>query len=800
MALGLTPEHLELAAAVRGWADRHSPVEVPRAASGQPDGGGQNYRDALAPSLAAQGLLGLHLPEKYGQGYGLPELAVAVEELGRALLPGAFLPTVWASAVLAAALSPGASEAGGSHGVDGAISADGGGEAGSAGGTGSPGRTKSSGGTSGAEGAGFGGRWLAGLADGSLTGAVALAGGLCGEPDGGGLVVRGSAGPVLGGGLADVIVAPVAVGDAERWVVMDAASLEITSLDSLDLTRPLATVRADGVTVPAGLVLGGVSRALVTGLAAILAGAEACGLADWATWAAARYAADRHQFGRPIGQFQAVKHRCARLLTEAEQAAAAVWEAARTGPGPDGSPGELTATVAGLIAVDAAVRCADGLIQVLGGIGYTWEHEAHLYYRRALSLRALLGPSDQAATRVAELAMARVRQTVAIEFSGDDETARAGIRAGLARVSAAGGAEQRRLLAEGGWVLPHLPRPWGRGASPLEQLIIDEEIRAARVAMPVLAIGAWAAPVLIRHGTQAQQDRFLPPTLRGDFLWCQLFSEPGAGSDLAGLTTRAERADGGWRLTGQKIWTSLARQAAWAICLARTGPAGSRHDGITYFLVDMASPGIDVRPLKEITGDSFFNEVFLDGVFVPDDCVVGEINGGWPIARTTLANERVSLARTWTFGSGVRELLVTARAVAGAAGGNGAAPVPLARVGALTAQAQAIEALGARVTLKQLSGTEPGATGSVRKLLGMRHAQEVAELCWSMSGTSGALGGHGGGPLRDGAPDGAHWARQVLQTRALTIGGGTTDIQLNIIGERILKLPRDPDPPGAGPR
>jgi alkylation response protein AidB-like acyl-CoA dehydrogenase len=206
----------------------------------------------------------------------------------------------------------------------------------------------------------------------------------------------------------------------------------------------------------------------------------------------------------------------------------------------------------------------------------------------------------------------------------------------------------------------------------------------------------------------------------------------------------------------------------------------------------MAAPGIEVRPLKEITGDSFFNEVFLDGVFVPDDCVVGEINAGWPIARTTLANERVSLARTWTFGSGVRELLVTARAAAGSG------PVPLARIGALAAQAQAIEALGARVTLKQLSGTEPGATGSVRKLLGMRHAQQVAELCWSMSGTSGALGGHGGGgPARDGAPDGAHWARQVLQTRALTIGGGTTDIQLNIIGERILKLPRDPDPPGA---
>jgi len=332
-------------------------------------------------------------------------------------------------------------------------------------------------------------------------------------------------------------------------------------------------------------------------------------------------------------------------------------------------------------------------------------------------------------------------------------------------------------------------------------------MRAAGVRAPGLAIGAWVVPALIKYGTASQQQRFLPPTLRGDFLWCQLFSEPGAGSDLAGLTTRAERAEGGWRLTGQKIWTSLAREAAWAICVARTDPAAPRHDGITYFLVDMSSPGVEVRPLREITGDSLFNQVFLDGVFVPDDCVVGQVNDGWRIARTTLANERVSLSRSWTFGSGVPELLeVAGAAAASSAAASGAAAsgaVPLARVGALACEGHAIDLLAVRVTLKQLSGTEPGATGSVRKLLGMRHAQRVAELCWSMSGAGGALGGAlgGGGQGRaagpGGAADGAHWARQVLMTRALTIGGGTTDIQLNIIGERILGLPRDPEPPAA---
>ena len=425
---------------------------------------------------------------------------------------------------------------------------------------------------------------------------------------------------------------------------------------------------------------------------------------------------------------------------------------------------------------------------MLGGIGYTWEHEAHLYYRRALSLRALLGPSDEWAERVAGLALSGVRRPVQVELPGGDARLRAQIREELSAIAGLAGAERTRRLAADGWVVPHLPRPWGRDAGALEQVVIAQEMRAAGIRVPGLAIGAWVVPALIQYGTPEQQQRFLPPTLRGDFLWCQLFSEPGAGSDLAGLTTRAVRADGGWKLTGQKIWTSLAKQAAWAICIARTDPAAPKHDGITYFLVDMSSAGVEVRPLREITGDSLFNQVFLDEVFVPDECVVGEVNGGWRVARTTLANERVSLSQTWTFGSGVPELLKVARA---------AADPPLGRVGALVCDGHAIDLLGLRVTLKQLSGTEPGATGSVRKLLGMRHAQQIAELCLAMSGPDGALGGGGSsaGVSRSGTPNGAHWARQVLMTQALTIGGGTTDIQLNIIGERILGLPRDPEPP-----
>jgi 3-oxochol-4-en-24-oyl-CoA dehydrogenase len=349
-------------------------------------------------------------------------------------------------------------------------------------------------------------------------------------------------------------------------------------------------------------------------------------------------------------------------------------------------------------------------------------------------------------------------------------------------------------------VVPHLPAPWGRAAGPLEQLVIAEEMKQAGLRAPGLLIGAWVVPALVSYGTPAQQERFLPATLRGEITWCQLFSEPGAGSDLAGLTTRAERmtgngeGGGGWRLTGQKVWTSLAMEADWAICVARTDPSTRRHAGITYFLVNMKSPGVSVRPLREMTGDALFNEVFLDGVEVPDDLVVGEVGDGWRVARTTLANERVSLSRTWTFGCGTPELLDVLRGL-----GEPARQAWLEQAGQRVAQGHALDILGMRVTLKQLSGTEPGATGSVRKLLGMRHAQQVAELCWSMQGPAGALGfpagGSGGTHSAGSQSAGSHWARQVLLTRALTIGGGTTDIQLNIIGERMLGLPRDPEPP-----
>jgi alkylation response protein AidB-like acyl-CoA dehydrogenase len=417
---------------------------------------------------------------------------------------------------------------------------------------------------------------------------------------------------------------------------------------------------------------------------------------------------------------------------------------------------------------------------VLGGMGFTWEHDAHIHLRRALSLRQLHGGSAALRVEASRAAMAGVRRQLSTELPADAEPLRGAIRDLVAEVAAAGtGAEKRRLLVETGLLTPHWPEPWGRGAGPVEQLVIDEELAAAGVWRPSLAVGAWALPTIIAHGSPEQQERWVGPTLAGDIGWCQLFSEPGAGSDLASLSTRALRVEGGFVLNGQKVWTSMAQKADWGICLARTDPEATKHEGITYFLVDMRSVGIEVRPLREITGAAMFNEVFFTDVFVPDDCVVGPVNGGWRLARTTLANERVSMASGATFGFGVESML----------GSLGAGPwaddvVVQDQLGALLAEAQSLALLGARTTLRSVSGVEPGPEASVRKLLGAEHEQRVQELGLVLLGAEGAS--------TEG--EGAQWSRGFLSTRCLTIAGGTSEVQRNVIGERILGLPRDPEP------
>ena len=332
--------------------------------------------------------------------------------------------------------------------------------------------------------------------------------------------------------------------------------------------------------------------------------------------------------------------------------------------------------------------------------------------------------------------------------------------------------ERRAALVETGYMTPHWPAPHGRGADAVAQLVIDQELARAGVERPDIVIAGWALPTILEHGTDAQRERFVRPSLLGDLVWCQLFSEPGSGSDLASLRTRAVKVDGGWRLTGQKVWTSVAHRADWGICLARTDPDAPQHRGITYFLVDMRnSDGIEVRPLREITGDALFNEVFLDDVFVPDDLVVGTVNDGWRLARTTLANERVAMASS-RLGKSVERavsLLSTSTPL-----------TDRADVGRAVALATVCSLLGVRTVLRSLAGQGPGSESSVAKLLGVRSRQDSADLVLRLHGPAAVLGGDD--------VQAAVW--EALNTRCLSIAGGTTQILRNVAGERILGLPR----------
>jgi alkylation response protein AidB-like acyl-CoA dehydrogenase len=468
------------------------------------------------------------------------------------------------------------------------------------------------------------------------------------------------------------------------------------------------------------------------------------------------------------------------MLCTVERARAATWDALRADF--DVEERGLATAVAAALAPEAAASAAKDCIQVLGGIGFTWEHDVHLYLKRSLATRALVGPPHRWRAAVAQRAAAGTRRPMTVELPADDP-ARGPIRAFVEELTARPKPEWRERLADGGWIAPHWPAPWGRDASPLEQLLIDEELAAGHVRRPHLAVGAWVLPTLIAHGTAEQHDRWIGPTLRGALRWCQLFSEPGAGSDLASLSTKASKVDGGWLLSGQKVWTSMAADAHLGLCLARTDPTSPKREGITAFVVDMAADGIDIRPLRELTGQAIFNEVFLADVFVADDAVVGPVGAGWSAARTTLANERVSMGSGSSFGLGLELVL-------GLLGDLGTAdPVDVDAVGGLLVEAQAIAALGLRLTLRALSSpaAQPGPEASVRKLLGVEHEQRTQELGLAFIGRAAVA--------NDATA--AAWLYGFLANRCLSIAGGTSEIQRNVIAERLLGLPRDLDEQGA---
>jgi 3-oxochol-4-en-24-oyl-CoA dehydrogenase len=722
LSIGISEEHSELAASLRKWAASLGGPEAARAAEGEPDAA---FEEAWS-AVGEMGVAAIALPESVGGGSGsVLDLAVALEACAHGMVPGPLLGTAVASLVLPESI--GRDVAGGAR-------------------------------------VGVG-----------LTPSLLVGERLAGTVD----VVWDAA------DATQLLLGGREPSGAERWFAVPADGVVCLTErsgapsgtrpgGSLDLTRRFGSVAVD-IAIAEAQPVPGLDEARLRRTAVTLAAAEASGIARWALETAVEYAGVREQFGAKIGSFQAIKHLCAEMLETAEAVTAAAWDAASAAAGTDDDQWAFASDVAGAIAFDGAVRNAQACIQVLGGIGFTFEHDAHLYLRRAITLRNLLGSSDAYAASLAERAIAGERRRVEVDLGGRDERVRDDVRRRVAEMAATPPDRQRLALVEAGYLTPHWPEPHGVGADPVTQLVIDEELAAAGVERPDLKIGGWAAPTILAHGSESQRERFVRPTLLGELTWCQLFSEPGAGSDLASLRTRAVRATGpagetGWRLTGQKVWTSLAHDADWAICLARTDPDVPQHQGITYFLVDMRAEGLDIRPLREMTGDAMFNEVFLDDVFVPDDCVVGEPGDGWRLARTTLANERVAMAGSRLGDSAERAVALAASAT----------PAQQVRVGHAVALATVCSLLGVRSTLRSLAGQGPGAESSVAKLLGVRSRQDASELVVDLHGDRVVLGGEE--IERD--------LHEMLLTRCLSIAGGTTQILRNVAAERILGLPR----------
>ena len=725
MPIALTDDHRELSGVARSFLTAQKARWAARELLDAEEEGKPPFWHALAEL----GWLGLHVDERYGgSGFGIAELVVVVDELGRAVAPGPFVPTVVVSSFIDA------------------VGSD---------------EQKA--------------RLLPGLIDGTLTGAVGFGGDLTVSGGAGDWRASGDAGVVLGAGLADILL--LTAGDDVLLVerAADGVSLEIPG--NLDRTRRSARVRLDGVAVGDNVLSGAKPVALAR--ARTLFAAEAVGGASDCVEVAVEYAKVREQFGRTIATFQAVKHHCANMLVAAESAVACVWDAARAADetgGDSEAQFQLIAAAAAALAFPAYVRNAELNIQVHGGIGFTWEHDAHLHLRRALTLQALLG-GDGPATDTFTMTAAGLARANSLDLPAEAEAMRAEIRAEAQRLAALDEKAQLDELIATGYLMPHWPKPWGRAAGAVEQLLVEEEFAAAGIKRPDYGITSWVILTLIQHGTPSQIERFVEKALRKEEIWCQLFSEPSAGSDAAAVKTRATRVDGGWKINGQKVWTSGAHYCKRGLATVRTDFDGPKHSGITMVILDMKGPGVEVRPLRQITGGSEFNEVFFNDVFVPDEDVVGQPNEGWTVARATLGNERVSI------GGGVGGIAPATAWLVDLVSRRGDQVIgAVQRVGRFLADDHALRLLNLRRAARSIEGAEPGPEGNVTKLKLAEHFAEQGAIAASLVGPELALEG-GEGELA---------ARAVMGARGMAIAGGTSEIARNQIAERILGMPRDP--------
>jgi alkylation response protein AidB-like acyl-CoA dehydrogenase len=684
--------------------------------------------DLLPPyweDLGRLGYLSAHLPPAYGGAADLRALVAVLEATGRAAAPGPTLPGAVVAAVLARHASP-------------ALAAE----------------------------------VLPELAQGKRIAAIGLRGGLTRDAS----TVHGDAGAVLGSSLADLLL--LRCGD--DLVLVDAAAPGVvrTSAPSIDKGLRVGRVRLDGVAVDATSVLTGAAPTALA-LLRLAAAAEAVGGAQRCLELAVAYAKTREQFGRVIGSFQAIKHHCSAMRVMADLATASLWDAVETG---EQSPEQFRylAAVAASVALRAYRHNAQLAIQVHGAIGFAWEHDLHLYLRRALLLETVTGGAEAART-VTELAGHGVRGRSTIALPAEVEAQRDQVRADLDRLRDLAPDQLAVALADSGYAAPHLPRPWGLGASPGLQLLIEEELQRASIEVEPYGITGWIIATLIQYGRPDQIDRWVRPALQRREIWCQLFSEPGAGSDAASIRTYAVRDGDGWIVQGQKTWTSGAHRCRYGLATVRTDPDSPLHGGITMMVIDLSRPGVTVRPLRQITGESGFNEVFLDGVRVDDAEVIGQVGRGWDVARATLGSERLSIGKGLVGDPPADEEVLAAFAAVGR-------PATFAaRVGHLVALFEAGRQLNRRHAYRTMHGEGLGDEGSITKLARVARLQEAAvvqqellddQVALAEAGTLGGLA-----------------AFRLLNAPRYSIAGGTAEILRNQVAERLLGLPREPRHP-----
>ena len=791
MVFEFSAEQQALRESVRAFARAVSPEPEVRRVMALPDG----YDRAVWARMAGElGLPGLAVPQRYGgAGAGPVEAAIVLEETGRFLLPGPLLSTLLAAAAIVRVAD---------DRVAGAL--------------------------------------LPGVAAGDTIATLALAE-AGGRWDAGG--VHCTATPVAGGGwrldgrkryVPDAHAAGLLVTAARTVpdgvvalfaVDRDAAGVTVEPLTAFDLTRRLSDVALDAASAvpladPAAQPLDE-----VLDLVRVLVAAEQVGTAQAALDMAVGYARERVQFGRAIGSFQAIKHMCADVLLDVESARSAAYFAAWTAAS---DPGDLAvaAPLARAFCADAALAAAALNMQVHGGLCFTWEHPAHLFFRRAKSGALLWGDAQQhrellitrlgGRPRTWATLVAPVTATVPTQPADPQVPAEAGGTAGLVRAEVRAWLAEnwnedrpreawRRALAESGWAAPTWPPEWfGRGLAPASRRIVAEEFLRAGAEGAGQDVMNLYANVILAHGTDDQKRRFVWPLALGEHRGCLLYSEPGAGSDLAAVQTRADRDGDDWVITGQKVWTSGAAQATHGLLLARSDWDVPKHQGLTFFWFPMRQPGVEVRPIRQVTGGAEFNEVFFDGARVPDANRLGEPGGGWRVLLTALGFERLLMGADLPLGpAGDRRARTSAEITAARQSPwtrqvGGADYFALARISGRDtdpvirqeiARLYTLEQVNAWNAMRAKSQSGPGAASplaSLGKLAFSRIVHTGVALTTRLLGAEALLDG-------DSSLAAAEVNRSAFAAYVTSVGGGTDQIQRNIIGERLLGLPKEPE-------